>query len=304
MATAQQTQLPPELTIHASDRLGLTIFFAVVFHSLVILGISFSQPDKEKPPEKLPGLEVTLVQSMTDKEVKNADFLAQEVQEGGGKDKEAERASSPVDPIVATGQAGEITEMVAQLFVPESSKKSDKEILTAEEAEAKIQSETNTKDIDTQQDNASKAQLLTINNEIARQSAEIDRLRQKYKDRGRTKVIAAATAKYEYAEYEEHFRSTIERIGTLRFPEEAKRRKLSGDVRVSVTIAKDGSLVDVKVIKFSGKQILDDAAVRFVKMAAPFKPFDEKIAAETDNLVIIRTFQFLTGSTLRTTRSE
>jgi protein TonB len=299
MATAHATDLPPQLQIHASDRLGLTIFFAVVLHSLIILGISFAQPDQEKPPEKLPGLEVTLVQSKSDKKVDDADFLAQEDQEGGGKDAEAQRAASPVQAVVATGQAGEVSEQVMQIFVPKESEKSRMQVLTAKKSAEEIASEENTKEIDSAKDLSTAAQLLTFNKEIAKQSAEVDQLRRKYKKRKRSKVIAAATAKYQYASYEESFRRNIERIGTLNFPDQAKRRKLSGNVRVAVTLAKDGSLVSVKVTKFSGHKVLDDAAVRFVKMAT-FEQFPEDIASELDELTIVRTFQFLPGNKLRT----
>jgi hypothetical protein len=53
--------------VTSGDRLSLTIFFAVVMHSLIILGISFDAADRSQPLQKLPGLEVTLVQSKTDK---------------------------------------------------------------------------------------------------------------------------------------------------------------------------------------------------------------------------------------------
>jgi protein TonB len=47
------------------------------------------------------------------------------------------------------------------------------------------------------------------------------------------------------------------------------------------------------VLHSSGHKILDDAAVRIVRMAAPFSPFPEEIRKETDILDITRTWQFL-----------
>jgi protein TonB len=94
MAIAQATQSRPPVRppmrpkIGTGDRLSLTIFFAIVLHSLIILGISFSNEDRTQPPQKLPGLEVTLVQSRADKVIKDADFLAQANQEGGGDTEE------------------------------------------------------------------------------------------------------------------------------------------------------------------------------------------------------------------------
>ena len=104
--------------VTSGDRLSLTIFFAVVMHSLIILGISFDAADRTKPPEKLPGLEVTLVQSKTDKDIEDADFLAQASQEGGGDSLEKARPSSPVTPVVPTGEAGEVKELVPETRIP------------------------------------------------------------------------------------------------------------------------------------------------------------------------------------------
>jgi len=74
--------------VTSGDRLSLTVFFAVVMHSLIILGISFDAADRSQPLQKLPGLEVTLVQSKADKDIEDADFLAQANQEGGGDTEE------------------------------------------------------------------------------------------------------------------------------------------------------------------------------------------------------------------------
>ncbi|MFV2056997.1 MAG: energy transducer TonB [Thiohalomonadales bacterium] len=300
MATAQATALPPNLQIHASDRLGLTIFFAVVLHSLIILGISFAQPDEEKPPEKLPGLDVTLVQSKTDTEIKDADFRANENQEGGGKSSEAERAASPIEPIVATGKPGEVAVFNDQIFVPEASEKSRMEVITAFKSDKKLVTQDNTKEVKSNSDNKTAAQLLTANKEIAQTSAELALLQQKYKKRKNRAFMSAATMASKYASYEDSWRKKIEQTGTLNFPDKARRQKLSGDVRVSVTIRKDGTVVNIKVTKFSGHKVLDDAASRIVKLAAPFSPFPKNLADEFDELTIVRTFQFLQGSKLQT----
>ena len=71
---------------------------------------------------------------------------------------------------------------------------------------------------------------------------------------------------------------------------------------MSVTIASDGSVRDIKITKFSGHKVLDDAAVRIVKMAAPYARFPEEISKDYDELVIVRTWQFLSGQRIRTER--
>ncbi|WP_455210444.1 energy transducer TonB [Kaarinaea lacus] len=294
MATIAQT--PAQLVnIKADDRLGLTVFFAVVLHSLIILGISFAQPEKKNPPEKLPGLEVTLVQSKTDKKVEEADFLAQATQEGGGNSDEQVRPTSAVEPLVATGQVGEVSQLTPQTVLPQQMEQSRMQIMTATQSERRVASEQDQPELPTEQMDEATAQLLMVNKEIARQSAEIDIMRQAYASRPKKKFLSAKTKEYKWASYEEGWRKKIERIGTLNFPDAARRSKLSGDVRASVTIRSDGSVKEVKITKYSGHKVLDDAVKRIVKMASPYEAFPQDLREEYDEVVIVRTWQFIAG---------
>jgi protein TonB len=54
----------------------------------------------------------------------------------------------------------------------------------------------------------------------------------------------------------------------------------------------------VWVRRSSGHKLLDDAAVRIVKLAAPYAPFPAEIRKETDVLDITRTWQFLSNNRL------
>jgi protein TonB len=294
MATIAQT--PAQLVnIKADDRLGLTVFFAVVMHSLIILGISFSQPEKKNPPEKLPGLEVTLVQSKTDKKVEEADFLAQATQEGGGNSDEQVRPTSAVEPLVATGQVGDVSQLTPQTVLPQQMERSRMQIMTANQSDQSVASEEDQPELPTEQLDEATAQLLMVNKEIARQSAEIDIMRQAYASRPKKKFLSAKTKEYKWASYEESWRKKIERIGTLNFPDTARRSKLSGDVRATVTIRADGSVKEVTITKYSGHKVLDDAVKRIVKMASPYEAFPPDLRDEYDEVVIVRTWQFIAG---------
>lgn len=294
MATIAQT--PAQLAnIKADDRLGLTVFFAVVLHSLIILGISFAQPEKKNPPEKLPGLEVTLVQSKTEKKVEQADFLAQATQEGGGNSEEQVRPTSAVEPLVATGQVGEVSQLTPQTVLPQQMERSRMQIMTTTRSDESVASEKDKPDLPTEQLEEATAQLLMVNKEIARQSAEIDVMRQAYASRPKKKFLSAKTKEYKWASYEEGWRNKIERIGTLNFPDSARRSRLSGDVRASVTIRSDGTVKEVKITKYSGHKVLDDAVKRIVKMASPYAAFPPELREEYDEVVIVRTWQFIAG---------
>jgi len=286
----------PKVT--SADRLSLTVVLALILHGLIILGVTFSGEDLFKPPQKLPGLEVTLVQSRSDEKIEDADFLAQASQEGGGNTSERVRPTSPVTPTVASGEAGEVREVVPQTQLPSSPQPQGKEVLTATISERRSDSQVQTPQ--SEQEQLTAAQLMSRSMEIARLSAEIDQSRKVYAQQPRKKYISSRTKEYRFASYEEAWRAKVERIGNLNFPDEAKRKRLSGNLRLAVTINADGSVKEIKVRKSSGHRVLDDAAVRIVRLAAPYARFPEDIRKDYDELVITRTWQFDAGNRFST----
>ena len=84
----------------------------------------------------------------------------------------------------------------------------------------------------------------------------------------------------------------MERIGSLNFPEEAKRRQIFGSLLLNVCIKPDGSLDRVEIVRSSGHGILDDAAIRIARLAAPYAPLPKDIRKDTDILCIYRTWMF------------
>jgi len=70
------------------------------------------------------------------------------------------------------------------------------------------------------------------------------------------------------------------------------RYGIYGDLRLLVVILQDGSMENIRVLSSSGYAVLDEAAIKIVRMAAPFAPFPPELRATTDKLEIIRTWQF------------
>jgi protein TonB len=134
--------------------------------------------------------------------------------------------------------------------------------------------------------------LASRNNEIARLTARINAQTQASRSRARRKAISTSTREYRYASYMEAWRRKVERIGNLNYPSEAREQGLSGNLILHVAVRADGSLEGVRVVRSSGQEVLDQAAVRIVELAAPFAEFPADIAAETDVLDITRTWQF------------
>ena len=126
---------------------------------------------------------------------------------------------------------------------------------------------------------------------VARLEAQIDRDLQELAKRPRKKFIGARAQEYRFAQYVEDWRQKVERVGTLNYPD-AARGKLYGSLLLSVSIRADGSVEKVSVQRSSGHKVLDEAAVRIVKMAAPYAPFPPDIRKDYDIIEITRTWTF------------
>jgi protein TonB len=127
---------------------------------------------------------------------------------------------------------------------------------------------------------------------MASLSAEVNQSLKTYSKRPRTKWVSASTRESKYAAYMEAWRAKVERIGNLNFPDEARRKNLSGSLLMMVAIKADGSIQDIKVRRSSGHRVLDDAARHIVSLSAPFARFTKAIKKDVDILYIERTWQF------------
>ena len=88
------------------------------------------------------------------------------------------------------------------------------------------------------------------------------------------------------------WRRAVERVGKLNYPAQARRRDTTGSLRLLVVINADGSLVNARILESSGHAVLDAAALRVARLAAPFAPFPASIRALADTLEIERVWRF------------
>lgn len=109
---------------------------------------------------------------------------------------------------------------------------------------------------------------------------------------GRVLRLTDAPTRPDFAYYLQAWRRQVERVGKLNYPGEARRRKLTGSLRLLVVIRADGGLADARLVESSGHAVLDEAALRIVRLAAPYAPFPPRIAAQADILEIERTWRF------------
>ena len=308
----------PKIT--PTDRLGLTLCLAILVHGIIVLGISFTTEDQFKPHYDT--MEIILVQQKDKDAPKDAKMLAQASMEGGGSVSQDVTPANPMPPPFPDTTPDVSAPPPAESQKPAPDQKSLNEspakppsnpekslnelVVEAPAAEKKLAEVTKKPKKPTQKNTPeqvaksrpkkprpSATALLTNSFKIAALSAEIKQKLEAKSQRPKRKFISASTQEYRYAAYMEAWRAKVERVGNLNYPEEARKRKLSGSLILDVALNPDGDIRQITVRRSSGHKILDDAAIRIVKLASPFSPFPDGIRKDTDILHITRTWQFL-----------
>lgn len=277
-------------TYLSSDRLKLTLFLASLLHIVIILGIGFSRAERNFPT---PQLEITLAQYQSSELVDNANFLAQWDQQGSGTEAEKSVLSSPQ---VAVFKSNKIQELDSSPQPSEYLQAADSsEIETLSEADKQTQRRDKTKEIPAPlvDSNNINPEIVQRLQSISSLEAQLDAQKQAYADIPRVhRVTSMSTRRSVDARYLHMWRNKIEAIGNRHYPEQSRRQGIYGNLRLLVAIRSDGSLKDIEVLSSSGHPVLDQAAVRIVRMAAPYAPFPKELRETTDILEIIRTWQF------------
>ena len=273
------------------DRLGATLALSAILFGVLILGVGFAL---DPPAPVAPTLDVILTETRSETPPEDADFIAQANNQGGGDSDVAERPREEQLAPVPKPEPGVTPEpMRVQAPPPEpepvprllSTIGPSDQVLPAPED----QRETETEPLPTGQE------LVEQSLEMARLAAEIERRQQLLAKRPRRKFVSASTKEYEYAAYLRAWVARVERVGNLNYPEEARSRGLSGRLVMTVAVRRDGSIENVLLNSSSGLGILDQAAMRIVRLAEPFPPLPET-TERVDVLHITRTWQFQNGN--------
>jgi len=280
----------------ASRNLAFALSLSVALHAAA-LSVHFKLPDLVRDKFLSPNLEVVLVNSKTRDAPAKPDVLAQANLDGGGNTDEDRRAKTPLPLLRETDTGADskraaqrLRELEAQQTKMMTRLHAEKNVAAAEKSAA-VPPATETQPRVSGQDLANSALA------IARMEAQISRQLEQYNKRPRKAFIGSRAKEYRFAQYVEDWRIKVERIGNLNYPESA-RGKVYGSLVLTVSIKADGSLDNVEVQRSSGHQILDRAAERIVKMAAPYASFPGNISRDTDILVITRTWTFAPGDQL------
>jgi len=280
----------------SDERLGSTLFLAALVHGVVILGVTFTVATTGD--DSVPSLNVTLVLDTEREElaadtadfISNRDQLAAGVAARGLRPTSTLSADEPIsqlgDPLgadAADGTPREATPSAEQLVsqgsggepVPALPQPTDAPAPTLQRAAALIQQATP----------QTTAMELGLRAELPDGS-----------DDARTLIATPSTRQSGLAEYLDGWRRRVERIGTANYPSELLGNIHAGRPTLEVVIAADGRLDDIVVRRSSGDKALDQAALKILRLAAPFPPLPPDIRENYDVLRFAYEWDFATGS--------
>lgn len=323
----KQTEMVPLATLAGKVRtvsaISVAIWVSILIH-VVILSIKF-QPELRKLADRLPSLDVVLVNAKTKQAPDKAELLAQANLDRGGnteanrkmktalpspKEQTTEVKLKPNSEARSAAKSAKLKAQEAreQKRVDELEKQAQ-ELLTQINSSKKIESNPtqNAASAEPEQGEQKakakaldRADLIAASLEMDRLQAQIAKQQDEYQKRPKRKFIGARTKEYRFAMYVESWRQKVERIGNMNYPEAAKAQKLYGQLRMTVSIKADGTLESVVIDQASPHEVLNEAAKRIVELAAPYAVFPEEVKKDTDILSITRTWTFTQEDALQT----
>lgn len=287
---------------HGADRLGLTVFLALVLHAIIILGVSFAPSDPTRR-DLTSTMEITLVDSHAKDAPEKADYLAQANQLGGGNVSDKTRPSSPfANPMPTTDKGFAPNSDMAMTPPPLIKTKPKTEFITADNSPFAEDSDDHKREVKQETPTITAAQLFERSREvIAMSRAQISDHNQVFQQAEQHNGYTGVNAReYRYAAYIEAWRDKVERVGSINYPEEAIRQNINGQCYVEVLINADGTVRSANILRSSGHKVLDDTAKRIVQMAGPYPPLPPEIRKDTNVLPIRLEWNFRVKQGLRT----
>lgn len=287
--------LPPlPASARESQRLGATLALSVALHALLLLGVGFAVSD-EAP--LVPTLDVIFSQTRTALTPREADFLAAASQVGGGEHDRAQRPRDSQTGIVAQARPGSspVPQQRQDAAAPAPPQPRVVNSRNGEDAVALAQPQPVPEQPRPDAPLNAREQR---DADMARLAAEVHLRSAQYAKRPNRKFVSASTREYVWANYLRAWVDRAERIGNLNYPDEARQRRLGGQVVITVGVRRDGSIESSRILRSSGTPLLDEAALRVVSLAQPFPPLPDGEDG-VDILQVTRTWSFLPGGELR-----
>jgi protein TonB len=250
---------------------------------LVILTIRFVDPELFHQVATAPPLEVVLVNARSDHKPVAPQVQAQVNLEGGGNNEQGVRTSPlPSSTVDLDGDALETARKTVERLEEEQ------RALLAQYRANRLMT---TPEVRPNPAHSTPEDARRPQQQLARMQAEIAKEISDYQKRPRVHHFMPSASEYRFARYFEDWRARVEKVGNDHYPE-AARGKIYGTLRMTVVIDRDGSLLDSYIEQSSGSPVLDSAALRIVKLSAPYPPFPPDMARDTDRIEITRSWIF------------
>ncbi len=282
----------------------LALSLALALH-LLVLSIHFAAPERSPPMPSLPVVQIDLQAMPSTPPPKKAEMLAEREQRAT----EPSRASAPTlspesrptlaAPRVApppTPEPAPHETPQEQTLAPAPTKVIEKKALaTAEKSPSKPTPPARppkppTPPLETTPPTT--ASLTERGLQMARLKSDV--LQQSLRDdvNARSAVLTANTRYGAEAAYLNAWVNKVETIGNQNYPNEARRKNLSGRLMLEVKIDAWGKVLAVHVRQSSGQKILDEAAENIVRMGEPYTKFPLEMREKYDQITILRTWAF------------
>lgn len=280
-------------------RLAIAIGVSLAIHA-ILLSVHFTFPNAFKF-QRAPALEIVLVNAKSERKPDKPQVMAQANLDGGGTVDDDRRAKTPM-PSLPRNQPGADEVQRARARVQQLERQQQDmltQIKQQEQAIAPVQPQPTPPQPEppapvpdlSGQDLANRALAM------AKLEAQIARQVDDYNKRPKVTQANLRARETPFAMYVDSWRQKVERVGNANYPGDARGR-VYGRLQLTVRIRPDGRIESVEVDRPSGYPVLDRAAERIVRLAAPYPPFPPDIRRDTDILEITRTWIFAPGDKL------
>ena len=277
------------IKIFGYNPLVITVPISLMLHA-GLYAMGFRLPDIPSAPKE-PILDIRLVNPSNDKLPIKADFIANSNQQGSGDTKDESKITSPNAAKEANNENGDEL-LSSERTVKKVVEKLEPELLTTKGKTNKLIN----KKPKEEQKPEEKTEVVDNSEEteaIAKLMVEMSEQEERYAKRPRIRFIDSLSTKgSEEAEYIINWSKKMERIGNINFPQKALDLSLSGTLILNTTLDRAGRAVSIDISVSSGSKILDQAAIKIVKLASPYEPLPKQIRAKYDRLNITRTIIF------------
>jgi len=284
------------------ERLTTTLIFALLIHGLVLLGVGFAALVPEHPPAT--SVNVTVATRRAANAPEHAHYLARFNQFGPGNThvRVPERPSSGAER-PWTASSYELARYMAETMTNPALAGTFSRFDTPPPAE---ESRLITTSADSrlvarhiiqpapERPRAISLRLTLPGDAAANPSDPVAvKLPQLYGKHPEANARTTNARQSLYAPYLLAWQRRIEQVGTREFAELVPGYIKRGHLTLSVTLASDGSVRALSIIKRSSHPELDAAALKIIRLAAPFAPFPSELRARSKTLTFTYRWNFI-----------